>query len=52
MSCSEILPTLRDVFLDRHIGVTESHETHLVAFFGCHGELLSAVRITTGLVVS
>ena len=51
MTRSEVFTTLGDVFLDRHIRVAETHQTHLVSLFRSYSKLLASIRVTTGLVV-
>lgn len=49
---TEALPVLRDVLLDRHLGVTEPHQTHLAAFLCQHGRFLGRTWSGFGLVVA
>jgi len=43
---------LRDVLLDRHIRVAETHESDLVALLGQDSEFLVLARRALGLVVA
>lgn len=52
MACPEVGPALRDVLLDGHLRVTETHQTHLRPILRQHGKLLGLTRRALGLVVA